>query len=288
MTRPIHIGIGGWTYDPWKNNFYPKDLPAKQELAYASRRLTAIEINGTFYRLQKPDTYRKWAAETPDGFVFTLKAHNFCTSRKTAADMKTAVDNMLKSGPTAMGDRLGAINWQFHPSRTFDAAYFSAFLAALPPEYEGVRLRHAIEVRDRSFDAPTFADLLRRHGCARVSADDDDWPMPDVETADFAYARLQRTRADVRTGYPLDEIAHWAQAFQSWARTREVYGFIISGEKHLNPHAAMAMIEHLDPARPAQPMPARSAAPAKPVAKKKAAAKRATAKPAARKTAKRG
>lgn len=275
MPHPIRVGIGGWTYEPWDESFYPAGLSKKRQLEYASRHLTAIEINGTFYRLQNAATYKKWADDTPDGFVFTVKAHNFCTSRKTAPEMKQAIDNFIKSGVTAMGDRLGAINWQFHPSRKFDPEYFQHFLDALPKEHDKLRLRHAIEVRDRSFDAPAFADLLRKHGCARVSADDDDWPMPDIATADFAYCRLQRTREGEKTGYPKKELDSWAATLKDWSKTRDVFAFFISGAKHTNPAAAMAMIERVDPDRkaPEEPTPAPKAAkktaPAKKAAPKK-------------------
>jgi len=245
MSHPIRVGVGGWNYEPWEETFYPSDLSKKKQLEYMSRALTTIEINGTFYRLQNETTYKKWAGDTPDGFVFTVKAHNYCMSRKTPADMKSAIDNFIQSGVTALGPKLGAINWQFHPSRKFDADYFTAFLSALPKAHENLQLRHAIEVRDRSFDAPAFADLLRKHGCARVSADDDDWPMPDVATADFAYCRLQRTRADEKTGYPAKEMNAWAKTFKDWAKDRDVFAFFIAGAKERNPAAAQALIAKL-------------------------------------------
>jgi uncharacterized protein YecE (DUF72 family) len=245
MPHPIRVGIGGWNFDGWKDNFYPKGLSPKKELEFASRKLTAIEINGTFYRLQKPDTFRKWAGETPDGFVFTVKAHNYCMSRKTAADMKSAIDNFVNSGVAEMGEKLGAVNWQFHPSKKFDTDYFTAFLSALPQAHGALKLRHAIEVRDPSFKTAAFADLLRKYNAALVSADDDDWPQEDVETADFAYARLQRSREGVATGYPEKELAAWAKTLKRWAAKRDVFAFFISGAKAHNPAAAMALIGRL-------------------------------------------
>lgn len=243
--HPIRAGVGGWTFEPWNETFYPADLPKKKQLEYASRQLTTIEINGTFYRTQSPATYRKWAGDTPDDFVFAVKAHNYAMSRKTRDDMQAAITHFVGSGVTELGARLGPINWQFHPSKKFDADYFGAFLSLLPKEHKGVRLRHAIEVRDKSFATEAFDDLCRKHGCAIVSADDDDWPQPDRATADFAYARLQRTKADEATGYPAGEIGAWAKTFKDWAKTRDVFAFFISGAKERNPAAAKALIAAL-------------------------------------------
>ena len=241
----IYVGVGGWTYEGWDKHFYPEKLAKKRQLEFMSRAVTAIEINGTFYRLQKPDTFKKWAGETPDDFRFTLKAHNFCTSRKTPDDMKSAIDNFVQSGVTELQDKLGAINWQFPPTRKFDAEYFEAFCSRLPKDHEGVKLRHAIEVRHETFNTPAFHDLLRKHACALVSADDDDWPQQDVETTDFAYARLQRTRVGESTGYPASELDAWAKTFKSWSKTRSVFAFFIAGAKETNPTAAQALIKRL-------------------------------------------
>lgn len=245
MAHPIHIGVGGWVFEEWDESFYPADLPKKKQLDYMSRALTAIEINGTFYRLQTPDTYRKWAEQTPENFKFTVKAHNYCMSRKTPEDIKTAIGNFMNSGVTELGSQLGAINWQFHPSKKFDPDLFKAFLGALPKTHNKLKLRHAIEVRDPSFNNPAFHDLLRKHNAALVSADDDDWPQADVETADFAYARLQRSQEKLKTGYAPKEIEAWAKTFQSWAKTREVFGYFIAGAKARNPAAAQALIAKL-------------------------------------------
>lgn len=240
--HPIRIGVGGWTFEPWRNNFYPEGWPQKRELEYASRKLTAIEINGTFYRTQTPDTFRKWAAETPDGFVFALKAHRVSTSRKTEAEMKDSIDWFIRSGVTALGDRLGPINWQFPPYRKFDAEYFDTFFRNLPKESDDAPLRHAIEVRHASFETETFEELLRKYGLAVVFADEDDWPMSDKRTAPFAYARLQRSREDFDTGYPDAELDEWARTFKDWAKQREVFAFLISGAKARDPAGAMALI----------------------------------------------
>lgn len=245
MPHSIRIGVGGWTYEPWRDNFYPADLAQKRELEFASRHLTAIEINGTFYRSQPASVFEKWAEETPEDFQFTVKAQRMTTSRKTAPEMKEAIDWFVDGGVLALKHRLGAINWQFAPTRKFDPDYFAAFLNALPRKRGKMELRHAIEVRHESFRDPRFADLLREHGCALVFSDEPDWPTPDVETADFAYARLQCSRADVKTGYPPKELDAWAKTLRGWARTRDVFAFLIAGAKERNPAGAMALIERV-------------------------------------------
>ncbi|MBI1252188.1 MAG: DUF72 domain-containing protein [Alphaproteobacteria bacterium] len=240
--RPIRVGIGGWTFEPWEKSFYPPDLPKKRQLEYASSKVSAIEVNGTFYRLQKPETFQKWADETPDDFMFTLKAHNFCMSRKTPEAMGQAINNFINSGVTALGDKLGPINWQFHPSRTFDADYFEAFCSQLPKERNGVALTHAIEVRHASYNTDAFEEILRKHRCALVSADDDDWPMADRVTADFAYARLQKTEDGIDTGYAPPALDAWGKTFKAWAKSRAVFVFFIAGAKARNPAAAQALM----------------------------------------------
>ena len=245
MTHPIRVGIGGWSFDPWRETFYPADVPKTKELNYASRQLTAIEINSTFYRNQPEHVFAKWAGETPDGFMFTVKAQRATTTRKTPEDMKSSIDWFVGGGVTALGDKLGAINWQFAANRKFDPDYFSAFLSALPDEHKGVRLRHAIEVRNETFRTEAFEDLMRQHDCALVFADEPGWPTPDIETAGFAYARLQCSQADEAAGYPAKELDKWSRTLRGWAEKREVFAFFISGAKERNPAAAKAMIERV-------------------------------------------
>ena len=259
----IYVGVGGWTYEPWRGLFFPKGLPAKQELGYASRRLTAIEINGTFYRTQTPASFRKWADETPEGFMFAVKAHRMSTSRKTPAEMADSITWFLNSGVAELGDKLGPINWQFPPYRKFDVEYFDAFLGLLPKELGGRPLRHALEVRHMSFVDPAFVDLLRRHAAAVVFTDAEDWPSIPDPTTDFVYARLQRTRDEVETGYTPEELDFGASAMREWAAggspaalppvspqpaphaERDVFVFMISGAKHRCPAAALGMIERV-------------------------------------------
>lgn len=243
--HPIRVGVGGWTFEPWRDNFYPKGLSQKQELNFASRKLTAIEINGTFYRSQKAETFQKWADDTPDGFMFTVKAHRVTTSRKTEAEMQESIGWFTGGGVTALGAKLGPINWQFPPYRSFDPEYFDAFFRNLPKEQNGVRLRHAIEVRHKTFEDPAFDDLLRKYGLACIFADDPDWPSPDRNTADFAYARLQCSREEHATGYPVNELDQWAETLRGWAGQRDVFAFLISGAKARDPAGAMALIERL-------------------------------------------
>lgn len=243
--RPVHVGVGGWTYEAWDETFYPAGLPKKKQLEYASRHLTGVEVNGTYYGHQKPAVFRKWADETPDGFVFALKAHRLCTMRKTPDAMKQSIDDFLASGVTELGAKLGPINWQFPSTRRYDREYFEAFLSRLPKEHAGVPLRHAIEVRDPSFEAPAFDELCRQHGCAIVAADDDEWPQPDRPTAGFAYVRLQRSRTGEATGYPAGELDAWAATIRGWSAQREVFAFVIAGAKERNPAAATALIARL-------------------------------------------
>ena len=198
MTHPIHIGIGGWTYEPWRGVFYPDKLSQKRELAFASRALTSIEINGTYYSTFKPDSWMKWRDETPEGFVFAVKASRYCTNRKILSDMGESMERFLGQGLSALGDRLGPINWQFMGTKKFDPADFEGFLKLLPKEQDGVRLRHALEVRNPTFDTPQFYDLAAKYGAAIVYAVDDEapeWPRIDQPTADFTYAE-PRGRAD--------------------------------------------------------------------------------------------
>ncbi|KCZ49492.1 DUF72 domain-containing protein [Hyphomonas pacifica] len=245
MGHDIHVGIGGWSFDDWRGRFYPKDLPKTRELEYASRRLTAIEINSTFYRNQPEHVFARWAGETPDEFRFTVKAQRMTTSRNTPSAIEEAITWFVGGGVTALGDKLGAINWQFAASKTFDTDYFDTFLSTLPKEHDGVALRHAIEVRHESFNTPAFEDMLRKHGCALVFADDADWPMPDMNTASFTYARLQNSQAGVETGYRPAQLDQWAKTLRGWADEREVFAFFISGAKETNPAAAQALIQRL-------------------------------------------
>ena len=248
MTHSIHIGIGGWTYEPWRGVFYPSDLVQKRELEFASRALTSIEINGTYYSSFKLDSWMKWRDETPEGFVFSVKASRYCTNRKVLREGKESFDRFLDQGLTALGDKLGPINWQFMATKKFDAEDFEGFLKLLPTEKDGLRLRHALEVRSPTFDTQQFYDLAAKYGAAIVYAVDDEapeWPRIDKPTADFTYARLMSSREDEPTGMTSAELDAVANQTKAWAKRGDVFAYFISGAKVRNPAAAQALIKKL-------------------------------------------
>ncbi|MDQ0316259.1 DUF72 domain-containing protein [Amorphus orientalis] len=261
-TGSIRVGIGGWTYEPWRETFYPPKLPKARELEHASRHLTSIEVNGTFYRSQKPETFAKWRDETPDDFVFALKAPRFATNRRVLAEAGDSVARFFDSGVGELGPKLGPINWQFAATKAFDANDFEAFLNLLPKEVDGRPLRHVVEVRHDSFRVPAFVDLLRRYGVAVVIACDSAYPQIADVTASFVYVRAMGTVETEPAGYAADDLDRWAQRARAWAAggapddletvadaagktPRDVFVYFISGHKALNPAAAMAMIERL-------------------------------------------
>jgi uncharacterized protein YecE (DUF72 family) len=246
--RRIHVGVGGWTYEPWRHNFYPKGLPHKQELAYASRRLSAIEVNGTFYSTFGPGHFARWRDETPADFVFSLKAHRFTTHRRDLSTAAEGIQRFVSSGIAELGDKLGPIVWQLMPSTAFDAAHVGAFLALLPREVGGRPLRHVLEPRHASFDCEEYLALAHRHGCATVHADSGDYPSIADPGGELAYLRLMRSTADCPTGYPQASIAQWAEGARAWVGKgphREVFAFFINGAKERAPAAAMALIRQL-------------------------------------------
>jgi uncharacterized protein YecE (DUF72 family) len=259
----IRIGIGGWTYEPWRGTFYPDKLPQKGELAYASRQITSIEINGTFYGSQKPETYAKWRDETPDGFVFSLKAPRFATNRTVLADAGPTIARFFAGGVMELKDKLGPINWQLMPTKKFDPADFEAFLKLLPKEVEGRTLRHVVEVRHDSFHTPDFVALVREHGVAVAIAADSAYPQIADATAPFVYARIMGTQETAELGYSDAALDLWAARAKAWAsgaaadgldcveprrpdgKARDVFIYVISGHKVRNPAAAMALLRRL-------------------------------------------
>jgi uncharacterized protein YecE (DUF72 family) len=266
MTRKSHIytGIGGWTFAPWRGSFYPKGLPHAKELAYASEHLTSIEVNGTFYRTQSPATYRKWASEVPDGFVFSIKGSRYVTNRRVLNEAGESIERFLGSGVTELGDKLGPLLWQFAPFKKFDEADFGAFLELLPEKLDGRPLRHVVEVRHDSFKAPEFIALLRKFNVAVVYTDHATYPNIADVAADFVYARLQRGEDDIPTAYPPKQIDAWAKRLDTWAQgkepvdlprvdtkhkpkpvPRDVFAYVIHEGKVRAPAAAMALIERL-------------------------------------------
>jgi uncharacterized protein YecE (DUF72 family) len=248
MTKsgPIRVGIGGWTYEPWRGTFYPEGLPKARELEYAVSHLTAIEVNGTFYSRQSPATFAKWRKAAPDGFVYALKAGRFCTQRKDLSQSGESIAKFLEQGLVELGDRLGPILWQLPHTRQFDPDQIAAFLDLLPSRQDGLPLRHAIEPRHQSFDDPAFFDLARKAGVAVVFADSAKYPCLAEQTGSFTYARLQDAREEVATGYDAAALDSWADKAQGWtAGGREVFVFFINGAKVRAPAAARALIERL-------------------------------------------
>ncbi|WP_296708426.1 DUF72 domain-containing protein [Rhodoblastus sp.] len=256
----IRIGIGGWSYEPWRGTFYPDMLPQKRELDYASRRLTSIEINATYYRAQKPDTFAKWRDETPDDFVFSLKAPRFATNRRVLAEAGASIERFFASGVMELGRKLGPINWQFMPTKTFDPVDFEAFLGLLPQSIDGVALRHVVEPRHDSFRTPDFVALAQKFGVAIVVAGDSAYPQIADPTASFIYARIMGSSESEELGYSDADLDIWAERAKIWsaggapegldyvgpappAKSRDVFLYVISGHKARNPLAAMALIE---------------------------------------------
>lgn len=242
----IRIGVGGWTFPPWRGAFYPAKLPHAKELDYAAQHLTAIEINGTFYGSQKAATFAKWRAAVPSGFVFTIKGSRYVTNRKVLAEAGEAVARFAAQGITELGDSLGPILWQLAATKQFEAEDMAAFLELLPAEQDGVPLRHAIEPRHESFDNPAFFDMARRRGVAVVFAEAEKYPRFEEQTADFTYARLQCARKEEPNGYGGAALDRWAAQSRVWAKGgRDVFVFFISGAKVRNPAAAQALIARL-------------------------------------------
>ena len=213
----IYIGIGGWVYEPWRDNFYPARLPQKRELEYAAGKLTAIEVNGTYYGSQKPESFRKWHDETPEGFVFTLKGPRFATNRRVLAEAGDSIARFVDSGITELKDKLGPLNWQFMATKKFDPADFEAFLKLLPKKAGSRALRHAVEVRHDSFKDKAFVTMCRDHGVAIVFAADSEFPTIGDVTADFVYARLMGTQEKEKLGYPKAVLSTWAERAKDWA-----------------------------------------------------------------------
>ncbi len=241
----IRVGIGGWDFDPWRGTFYPEGLAKTKQLRFATEQLTAIEINSTYYSSQKPATFAKWAKTAPDGFQFAVKASRFVTNRKVLAEAGESVDRFLSQGITELGDRLGPILWQFMATKKFDPDDFAGFLKLLPERQDGIRLRHALEVRHESFDDPAFFALAKKANAAIVFADSDKFPEIEEPTADFTYARLQRCVEEMPTGYDGPALDRWAERARGWQRRGEVFVFFISGAKVRAPAAAMALQRRL-------------------------------------------
>lgn len=260
MAGNIHIGIGGWVYEEWRGPFYPPGLPQRRELEYAGSHLTSIEVNGTYYGTQRPESFVKWREETPEGFVFALKGPRFATNRRVLAEAGPSIEKFVTSGIVGLGPKLGPINWQFAATKKFDPEDFAAFLTLLPKDVDGLPLRHAVELRHESFRHPDVIALLRDHGVAAVTAGDSEFPCLPDPTAPFVYARIMGTGAGEDQGYPPAALDLWAERARDWAAgglprglpavadpppatPRDVFLYVISGAKVRNPAAAMALID---------------------------------------------
>ena len=242
----IRIGIGGWTYPPWRGVFYPEKLPQSKELEYASSALTAIEINATFYGRQKPKSWESWEKVAPEGFQFAVKGSRFCVMRSKLAEVGEGLEGFFAQGFTALGAKLGPILWQFASRRKFDRDDTAAFIELLPEKVDGITIRHAIEPRHDSFNDEKFFDLCRARNIAVVFEDSDEYPCIEADTADFAYARLQRMSEDVETGYDAAALDQFAErARKSQKQGRDTYIFMINGAKVRAPAAALALQERL-------------------------------------------
>ena len=258
----VYIGIGGWTFAPWRGSFYPDKLPQRAELEYASQHLSSIEVNGTYYGSQKPESFQKWHDETPEGFVFSLKAPRFATNRKVLAEAGESIERFFNSGVMLLGDKLGPINWQFMATKKFDPEDFEGFLKLLPKSVEGRDLRHAVELRHDSFHHPDCLAMLREYGVAAIISADGEFPQIADPTAPFIYARIMGTSEDEAQGYSDAALDHWAERIREWCSggipkgldyvgdnapgiARDVYLYVISGFKDRNPQAAMALIKRL-------------------------------------------
>ena len=263
MTGRIHVGVGGWSFAPWREVFYPHALPPAQELEFASRRLTSIEINATFYRTQTRETFLKWRDETPENFVFSVKAPRYAVTRRTPQEAKEAIAHFYDSGVAALGHKLGPVLWQFPPMRRFEPDFMEGFLAALPTQSEGLPLRHAIEIRDDSFRTSDFVTLARAYHVAIVVAGDSAFPLIADLTAPFVYVRMMGAQMALKQGYDDARLDLWARRAKLWAagaapddlprlcanapkrNARDVFLYVVRGAKLRNPAAAMALIERL-------------------------------------------
>ena len=268
MTQaPIRVGIGGWTYEPWRGTFYPDKWPHKRELEFASRHVTAIEINGTYYSTFKPQSFAGWRDTAPDGFVFAVKASRFCTNRKVLAEAGESIQRFCGQGLVELGPKLGPILWQFMATKQFDADDFGAFLKLLPATQDGVALRHAVQVRHGSFACPEFVAMARAAGVALVYADSAEYPAIADVTGPFVYARLEQGIEAEPAGYTPAALDRWADAARGWAaggqpeglpyvadhtapkQPRETFTFFINGAKGRAPAGAQALLDRLGRSR---------------------------------------
>jgi len=259
----ISVGIGGWTYEPWRGLFFPEKLPKAKELFHASRRVTSIEVNGTFYSTFTPSTFKRWADETPDDFIFSLKAPRFAVNRRVLGEAGPSIEKFFGSGVGELKSKLGPILWQLPPLKKYDANDIAAFLSLLPLDVAGLKLRHVLEVRHETFLSQDFIAQARKANVGIVLADSPKYPMLADLTSDFVYLRLQNAQAEIETGYPISALDKWVALARSWARgdepqefplvapkgrklsSRDVFVYFINGAKERAPAAAETLIRRL-------------------------------------------
>jgi uncharacterized protein YecE (DUF72 family) len=241
----IRAGIGGWDFAPWRETFYPKDVPLKKALEYASTQVTSIEINGTFYRTAKPEHFASWAARTPDDFVFSVKASRYATNRKVLAEAGESIERFIDSGLSELGDKLGPILWQLAATKQFDPDDLAAFFKLLPAKLGKRKLQHVLDVRHDSFLCDDYLQLARKHQVATVITDSPKFPNFDQLTGDFVYARLMDAKSDIETGYTKPALKKWATQAKQWqqqAKSGQVYVYFINGAKERAPAAARHLL----------------------------------------------
>lgn len=242
----IRIGIGGWTFPPWRGTFYPDEVAQRRELEYASRQFDAIEINATFYGRQSPTSWASWAKEVPDGFQFAIKGSRYCVTRPKLAQAEEGLGVYFAQGMAALREKLGPVLWMLAARRQFDREDIAGFFKLLPQTLDGIPLRHVIEPRHESFRDQKFFELCSEHDVAVVFGDTDEFPCIDVDTASFAYARLQRMQEDISTGYSDEALERFAAKARKWRKDgRDSYIFLINGAKIRAPAAALALQERL-------------------------------------------
>jgi uncharacterized protein YecE (DUF72 family) len=262
----IRVGIGGWTFAPWRDNFYPADLTHARELEYAGQHVTAIEINGTYYGSQKPESFAKWRDQTPKDFMFSVKASRYATNRKVLAEAGESITKFINSGIAELGPKLGPILWQLAPTKVFEADDLDAFFAMLPDKVDGLPLRHVLDTRHESFACPEYVALARKHKVATVFTDSPKFPSIADATGDFVYARLMDAQSKLKSGYAPKALDGWADTARRWAagevppwlsysgepakpakaaKPRDVFVFFINGAKERAPAAAMELLKRL-------------------------------------------
>lgn len=260
-SNAIRVGIGGWDFAPWRETFYPKDVPHKKALEYASRHVTSIEINGTFYRTAKPEHFAAWNAQTPDDFIFSVKASRYATNRKVLGEAGESIERFIGSGLAELGDKLGPLLWQLAPTKQFDPDDLEAFFKLLPARLGTRKLRHVLDTRHDSFMCADYVKLARKYKVATVFTDSPKFPSFADVTGDFVYARLMNAQSEQVTGYTKPALKKWAAVAQQWqagalppdlpyaaapakaaARARAVFVYFINGAKERAPAAAQHLI----------------------------------------------